>query len=292
MDKNFIEQIVRQQREFEIQYKPIADGIQATLKQFEEQVDAPAIVALKEYLKQIENQFSRPVAAITQGLEKHFEYASRLAKQAQSAFEAIAELPSSIRAELGVLAARGWYLDPELPASAPAKLRKAIETGDQEAADAALVLHFTSELPTIRSHLITKYPKRAHIFNRAVDAHEQGAYELSVPVLLTQVDGICWDMTSFLLFKADNKRPQVAKYVDQFSANAYRHALLTPLLKMHPISASEKARPAGFDGLNRHQVLHGESVTYNTEMNSLKVVSLLKYLSWVLHFADEDGDST
>ncbi|MBL8300273.1 MAG: hypothetical protein JNN30_18205 [Rhodanobacteraceae bacterium] len=287
MDSKFIEQITRYQREFEQQYKPIADAIQASLKH----VYTPDIVATKAYFSQIEDQFSKPVAEIARGLEKHFEYASRLAKEAQSVYDAMAELPSSIRAELGVLAARGWYLDPELPASAPAKLREAIEAGDHDAADTALVRYFAEELPTIRNHLTAKYPKRAHIFNRAFDAHVRGEYELSVPVLLAQVDGICWDVTSFLLFKADNKRPEIAKYADHFAMNAYRHALLAPLLEMHPISASAKARPANFDGLNRHQVLHGESVTYNTEMNSLKVVSLLKYLSWVLHFTDEDSST-
>ena len=34
--------------------------------------------------------------------------------------------------------------------------------------------------------------------------------------------------------------------------------------------------------LNRHEVLHGESVDYGTEINSLKAISLLYYIASVL----------
>ena len=40
--------------------------------------------------------------------------------------------------------------------------------------------------------------------------------------------------------------------------------------------------------LNRHEVLHGESVDYGTEINSLKAMSLLYYIASVL---GERGDS-
>jgi len=56
-----------------------------------------------------------------------------------------------------------------------------------------------------------------------------------------------------------------------------------------PISASEHERGDAFVGLNRHQVLHGESTQYGTEMNSLKAISLLNY---VAHILTDRGDKT
>jgi len=69
---------------------------------------------------------------------------------------------------------------------------------------------------------------------------------------------------------------------------------LRPISLELPINASEKAReriaaergwPA-WNELNRHQVLHGESVDYGTRLNSLKAISLLNYL---VSFLPGDG---
>ena len=43
----------------------------------------------------------------------------------------------------------------------------------------------------------------------------------------------------------------------------------------NPMWAIEAERDTSFGALNQHQVLHGESVNYATEENSLKAISLL-----------------
>ena len=43
----------------------------------------------------------------------------------------------------------------------------------------------------------------------------------------------------------------------------------------NPLWANERERPSSFNALNRHQVLHGESVDYATEQNSFKAIALL-----------------
>ena len=42
-----------------------------------------------------------------------------------------------------------------------------------------------------------------------------------------------------------------------------------------------------FHEVYRHQVMHGESVDYDTEENSLKAVSLLSWLAVVLNYEPE-----
>jgi len=59
-------------------------------------------------------------------------------------------------------------------------------------------------------------------------------------------------------------------------------SLLTPLVEPMPISASADERAGLADALNRHAVLHGESVDYSSRLNSCRAISLLVYVSWVL----------
>ena len=46
-----------------------------------------------------------------------------------------------------------------------------------------------------------------------------------------------------------------------------------------PLWASEYRRGDDFCGLNRHMVLHGESIDYGTKKNSLKTISLINYVT-------------
>ena len=63
--------------------------------------------------------------------------------------------------------------------------------------------------------------------------------------------------------------------------------MLSPLAESLSISMSKHERPEGFDGLNRHMVLHGESLDYDTRENSLKAISLIGYVGRVLPLRDE-----
>ena len=85
-----------------------------------------------------------------------------------------------------------------------------------------------------------------------------------------------------MLFRSKDKRPEVAIYIDGVEGDTYLSAMLYPLEHCLPIAASTKDREPDFKGLNRHQVLHGESTTYDTETNSLKAISLLNYVGVTL----------
>ena len=79
-----------------------------------------------------------------------------------------------------------------------------------------------------------------------------------------------------------NRKPRTAIYVEQIAADTYRATLLSPLAQTLPIGASEHERPEDFNELNRHMVLHGESLDYGTKINSLKAISLINYVAHVL----------
>ena len=120
----------------------------------------------------------------------------------------------------------------------------------------------------------------------AFNAHREGKYNLSVPVFLTQADGMWGEKFSTNLFSHNGRKTAVSDDILQVKYGLFKSIFslfLTPL----PLWKSESERESSFNELNRHQVLHGEVVDYGTEQNSLKVISFLSCLCWVLNDQDE-----
>jgi hypothetical protein len=197
------------------------------------------------------------------------------------------QLPPAYQKALRILAEHGWYMDMEMVLRAPLELSKQFEEGHVPAADELMAGHFEARMVEIEQFLVKSFPLRAKIIASAFLAHREGLFELSVPVLLTQADGICREASGYHLFLRNNKtgNPAVAAYVEGMAGDLMWRAVLSPLTEMLPINKSEKERGEGFAGLNRHMVLHGESLDYGTRINSLKAVSLINYVSQVLREA-------
>ena len=183
--------------------------------------------------------------------------------------------------DLRMMAEHGWYLDPEMPVTAPASLAQALQDENAEDVEAALVCHFQQRLGEIEANVASSFPQRKHIFREAFEAHENGKYNLSVPTLLAQADGMCSETWAFCVFVGKDRDRESADLIRNSNSDM-RRQLVGLLGEPIPLWQSEKSRGPGFTGLNRHQVLHGESVTYGTEGNSLKAISFLRYLCFIL----------
>jgi len=194
----------------------------------------------------------------------------------------LAALPERTRKSLMVLAKHGWYFDPEMPVAGIRELENILESGDIDTANAELTGYFSERLSEIEENIKKKFPTRASILKSAFNAHRRKEYALSIPVFLIQADGICFDLINKQLYSKRGKTPVVAEYAETITADVFRSALLYPLTQSIPISASANERSEEFNDLNRHQVIHGESTVYGTELNSFKAISLLNYVSYVL----------
>ncbi len=201
-----------------------------------------------------------------------------------SAFEQLqksfCELPSRTQKALLLLGTHGWYLDLNMPGFW--KLEKAFSEGNVKEAEDALVEYFESRVGEIEESISKRFPSREKLIRSAFKAHRRQEYELSIPVFLAQTDGICKEVTKQYLFRKQNQKRQIAIYIEQIAADTFRAALLSPLSKTLPIWASEYERAEGFNELNRHMVLHGESLDYGNKVNSLKAISLVNYVAHVL----------
>lgn len=137
------------------------------------------------------------------------------------------------------------------------------------------------------------FENRAEHLRQCRSAHDNELYSLSIVGLLSQVDGIANDLFGNSFFTKDR-----SKQYREMSLNDKYHslieategverkkamALLRPLKEVTSIAFSGKTRTHVRDSnsdvcpLNRHEILHGESINYNTEVNSLRCILLLEY---------------
>ena len=196
--------------------------------------------------------------------------------------EAFRKLPTHTREALLLLGKHGWYFDDaDMSLLDLWALKIDLDEGKHLEAETKLMEYFESHLTEIEQSIVTKFPHRSHLIRAAWDAHRRGEYVLSIPVLLAQTDGICKETIDKYLFIKKDKKPQTASHVDQIPEDHWR-AWLSPLAETLPIGASERERPEGFTSLNRHTVLHGESLDYGSKVNSLKAISLVNYVAHVL----------
>ena len=241
------------------------------------------VLKLSRALSPLQEFSDRLVSALQANQEAIGRWVQQGADLAQDIQRFLRELPEHMKAACVALADEGWYIDGDFGAGACGDLLRAVRAGNKEWVNEQLVEDYTQRLPAVKASLFERYPDRAKILRAAFAAHERGEYELSVPVFLAQADGICYEVTKHFMFIKNNGKPAVAEYAESFGLDEFHAAVLMPLRSAHAIGLSQKQRPRGFSGLNRHQVLHGESVNYNTELNSCKAISLLSYLEWVLH---------
>jgi hypothetical protein len=108
-----------------------------------------------------------------------------------------------------------------------------------------------------------------------IHAHVKGVYNLSVPAILAQLEGLMADFyhhqgelrgkqlkAYYKTAVADDGKvsEQVLKFVDEVLLAHFKHGV--------PIQSS----------LSRHAILHGADVTYGNAINSLKLIVLFDYV--------------
>jgi hypothetical protein len=275
--------VLKQQEQLQKALQPIIDSQKAFQKSLE------PILAEQEKWQSIVRSFELPkivLPDLTPLTKQAEEFRKSIEGLISPAFEQLQrsfrELPPRTQEALIMLGTHGWYFDLEMPLSALWELKKALSEGNVKEAEDALVEYFENRLDEIENSIVGRFPNREKLIRAAFNAHRRQEYELSIPVFLSQTDGICKEVVNEHLFLKHKKKPRTAIYVEQVAADTYRAALLSPLAQTLPIAASENERDKEFCELNRHMVLHGESIDYGTKINSLKTISLINYVAHVL----------
>ena len=204
----------------------------------------------------------------------------------QSFFSAFTASPEELLARWKAIAELGWFPHPSIFVGGEL-IADAISKGSG-AVEGLLIKVFRDKLTSIESELIDLYPERQHLLRQGFEAHRQEQYGLSILMFLAQADGIAKDKRSKSVFmkKEREKIPGSGEKPEKPAAisSAFRLLFKEDTL---PIWVSENNRSSTFCGFNRHQVMHGESINYDTEENSLKAVSFLCWLACALYFMEQ-----
>ncbi len=255
-----------------------------------------------EALKSFQTAMALSARVIAEGVSVFQEKMKQVAASIQPAVELFRELQKSIgpvfveiarivqalpegtRQGLAALAKRGWYVDSEMDLPFIMSLIQLFEDGQAGKVDTQLSSYFDQRSEAIQDRLCNQFPSRAQILVAAFRAHNGAEYNLSVPVFLAQADGICLELTGVQLYskRSDRKTTKVSEAVAAFDVDDYVGALLYPLTEVFPITFNSRERAGQENILNRHAVLHGESVSYGNIINSSKAISLLAFTAWAL----------
>tara|TARA_R110002050_G_scaffold300768_1_gene472377 strand:- start:9061 stop:9906 length:846 start_codon:yes stop_codon:yes gene_type:complete len=269
-------------------------GIQKVIDSYKEASDVANAVKsayqslqlpLEEMKKSLEIIDKRNKIIENSFVPKYFENFQEIGKRIRENLE---KTPESLM----LLSKYGWYLDFDSELYLPNQLGNLILDGKVEDVDKILMEYYNENLDSILEKLIESYPDRKQIFYQIVAAHREQKYFLTIPCILTQVDGICFDITTkkyFITEKKDKKfrhLPEVATEIAKISGSI-SEAFSMPILVQTAINSHESKIESFPVKLNRHLIMHGMDKEFGTEKNSLKCLSLLVYLSDMLTLIDE-----
>jgi hypothetical protein len=255
---------------------------------------------LSEITRLASERFQKPFEEINRFFEKINNSSILTAKNILSDFnENIKDIGKQFSENLKrtpgsliLLAKYGWYLDFESDINLPIELGNLITENKIEEVDSYLVKYYTKYLDQFFSNLFKNHPMREIIFTQIYEAHKSENYYISVPCVLSQIDGICFDYTSkkyFIKNKKDKQYKYLPEVAEEFSnvSSSIVKAFIAPILTQNPMISHESSLNDYPVHLNRNTIMHGIDIEYGTQLNSLKCLSLLFYISDMLTLLKE-----
>lgn len=129
----------------------------------------------------------------------------------------------------------------------------------------------------IKHDVITSIPDRAVILNNIFQLYLAGEYSAMITLSLSQVDGIMKDITdSEGFYSTARGKPRYLNseiYVKFMSSSDQLHVEERNDYELLSQNCSDHLK------FNRHAILHGESVLFGHELNAIKSILLLEFIS-------------
>lgn len=228
-------------------------------------------------VEEIQNNFS--IEINQQFINVYKELTNNLLNSFASYFANFTQIEVKLQVCVAKLAEDNWFLDIDISEEDFNNIKDVIMTDNNSEVDRTMLIYFENNLNRIKDRLIEQFPNRNELFDAAFTAHCQGKFILAIPVFLSQTDGICFDTFQNCYFQKFGHKPKLASTFEYLAQGEFMKALVYPMMNTLPISSSKNEREKGYSGLNRHMVLHGESIDYGTKKNSYKAISLLNYIA-------------
>ena len=193
-----------------------------------------------------------------------------------------------------LIAQYGWFIDLESDLNLALRVAYKLQKNEIEVANELMISYYKENLSNIFKRLIERHPNRKEILSQIQNGYKNKYHSIIIPTILTQIDGICFDFTKRKFFIKERKNkflPQVTSEIEKL-ADSFLNLYLSPIQNQTPIMVREKDISNFPCYLNRHEILHGINTDYGTEINSLRVISLLKYLSDILTELENQKNNT
>ncbi len=168
----------------------------------------------------------------------------------------------------------GWYVSSNLKLLDVLSVFQSVQKNTFNEKEHVLIDYYKKGLKEIEVLLLKNQLLQNKIISEAFKAHKNKMYYSSTILFLSLADGIC-EGKIFSGNKESKKSFFDSKKSPYFTNNT--------LLNETAINEdSRKDETNFFSELNRHKVMHGLSNDYGNEINSLKALSLLCFVSdWV-----------
>lgn len=150
---------------------------------------------------------------------------------------------------------------------------------------------FDAQMTAIEQKLITANQKRKDLLADIFKLHKAGIYNASILMALQQADGISKDKFSKKdengneiragFFDMNHEKPRGQKLSDMFNVpnNDWLNVIYNQLAKKdRNNSLVLEGNTSRLSDLNRHAIMHGESIDYGTKVNSVKSILLLDFI--------------
>lgn len=104
---------------------------------------------------------------------------------------------------------------------------------------------------------------------------------MSIPVFLTQIEGLFFDLTEKKIFS----KGKAKEWLNSKNNNNldFRLAILESLKQNENLSANFDEAKDYPNALNRNRILLGRDINYSSELNSYKAVSLLLIFGTIVY---------
>lgn len=185
----------------------------------------------------------------------------------------------------------GWFFDYSIPINSHFQ---EIARHDKVIFNLYMETYFEDNIDQIEELTIKRFPQRKEIIRKAIKCHKNGDYELSIPVLISQADGIFREMTSKEFYSKRNNinAENIIAEIKNDNFKEFSIWVLEPLKQTQLISANFRESKDNPDFLHRNPILHGEDNEYANKRNGAKSLSLLNYVVKVVYDLYRSTDMT
>lgn len=175
-----------------------------------------------------------------------------------------------------------WHITPSIDLKTLQQILASYDNKDE--IDKLFMQYYTNNMEKLQDKLCNDFSDRAKIINEAYNAHLNHNYYSSIVLFFTQIDGLSKFLTGETFFMSREwKRNSIDDDIKSMLAYYFLKIYFEDSVLMKQSAKQRENWEIGH--INRHQVLHGEVVNFDTEMNSLKVfallIALVENLQWI-----------